>query len=259
MSKLDDWVERALFSFVRRAPGWLVGTVVAASYLGSLLIPVALHVNVSYVAAYSLLGTSVAGLIAVAWIVTQFQAKDRRHLLDWTSNLRSLDYREFEWLVGELFRREGWNVDEVGGHGAPDGNIDLKLTRGTTRAIVQCKRWTARDVDVKDIREFAGTLLREGLPANAGMFVTFSNFTPPARAEAAKTGINLIDRDALHERLEKARKLEPCPKCASPMVLGHSVHGWWFRCVAEGCDGKRHLGSDQARAVQLLTEVTTQD
>jgi superfamily I DNA/RNA helicase len=34
----------------------------------------------------------------------------------------------------------------------------------------------------------------------------------------------------------------------------HSIHGWSFRCVTPGCDGKRHLAKDPGRAVALITE-----
>lgn len=63
-----------------------------------------------------------------------------RHLVEWTTDIRLLDSTEFEWLVGELYRREGWAVDHVGRSDGPDGNIDLVLTRGRERRIVQCKR-----------------------------------------------------------------------------------------------------------------------
>jgi restriction system protein len=53
-------------------------------------------------------------------------------------DLRRLDAHEFEWLVGELFRREGWKVEERGRHDHPDGGIDLVVARGGERAVVQC-------------------------------------------------------------------------------------------------------------------------
>lgn len=38
------------------------------------------------------------------------------------------------------------------------------------------------------------------------------------------------------------------------MVLDRSQHGWWFRCVADGCTGKRNLDREPALAVELLTQ-----
>ena len=54
-------------------------------------------------------------------------------------------------------------------------------------------------------------------------------------------------------RLEAVRKVEPCPRCGESMLLGRSAHGWWFRCVATGCSGKRDLGNEPGRAVEFLT------
>ncbi len=133
-------------------------------------------------------------------------APDRRHLIEWTTSLRLLGAEEFEWLVGELFRRDGWTVEETGRHGSPDGNIDLVLRRGGERKVVQCKRWTSQLVGVDELRGFAGTLLREGLPGAAGIFVTLSDFTEQARAEARTTGITLVNNRDLKR---------PHPKCAA--------------------------------------------
>jgi restriction system protein len=182
------------------------------------------------------------------------EARDRRHLIEWTSNLRLLNSEEFEWLVGEVFRREGWRVKETGRQDRSDGNIDLRITKGNQRMIVQCKRWTAWQVGVDEIRKFSGTLLREGLNGNAGTFVTLSGFNEQAVAEAKKVGITLVDRRDLHARIEDARQPEPCPVCHSPMILDRSGRGWWFRCVTDGCSGKRDLGGDAGRAVELLTQ-----
>jgi restriction system protein len=147
------------------------------------------------------------------------QTRDRRHLIEWTSDLRLLTPEEFEWLVGEVFHREGWKVRETGRQDAPDGNIDLELMRQGQRVIVQCKRWKSWQVGVKEVREFAGTLMREGLPPNAGVFVTLSDFTPQARAEGEKIGITLVDNRDLYARIEKVRRSELCLICGKPMIL----------------------------------------
>jgi len=90
-----------------------------------------------------------------------------KNLLEWTTDLRLLDAKEFEWLVGEVFRRDGWTVDETGSQDGPDGNVDLRLTRDGVHRIVQCKRWTSWNVGVDTVRAFAGTIMREGLPGSA--------------------------------------------------------------------------------------------
>ena len=59
----------------------------------------------------------------------------------------------------------------------------------------------------------------------------------------------------LYLRAEAVREPELCDECQSPMILGRSGYGWWFRCVKPGCGGKRDLSGEPGRAVELLTEV----
>src|SRR5258708_32926801 len=115
-----------------------------------------------------------------------------------------------------MFRREGWTVCETGRSDGPDGNIDLELSRDGQRVIVQCKRWNSWSVGVDEIRGFAGTLMREGLNGSAGLYVTLSDFTEQARAEAQTIGLTLVDNRDLFARVEKTRRREPCPICQEP-------------------------------------------
>lgn len=236
-----------------RVSGRTVAVIALLLYAVGLALPLSLRWSVPYLVDANVIGTSLAASLSLGWFVVQVQARDRRHLVDWTTDLRLLDAAEFEWLVGELLRREGWRVEETGRQDGPDGNIDLRLTKDGQRLIVQCKRWTSWLVGVNDLRAFAGTLLREGLPGSAGIFVTLSDFTEQARDEARTTGLILVDNRDLYSRVEKARRREACPICQAPMVLDRSARGWWFRCIAPGCAGKRDLSNDPARAVELLT------
>lgn len=80
--------------------------------------------------------------------LSAFRRRQRRQLL--TSAARSpaadaldgMPWQEFEMLVGEAFRRQGYRVIESGGGGA-DGGVDLVLSRparsGTEKVLVQCK------------------------------------------------------------------------------------------------------------------------
>lgn len=255
MSKLDELLDRAILGLVTRVSGRVVAVISLLLYAGvGLALPLAMHWSVPNFIAANVIGTSLAGSVSLGWLAIQLQARDRRHLVEWTSDLRLLNAEEFEWLVGELFRREGWTVRETGRQDAPDGMVDLELTTRTQRKIVQCKRWTARLIGVDEVRAFAGVLLREGLPGSDGVYVTLSDFTEQARLDAEATGLSLINNRDLYARVEKVRRAEPCSICQAPMVLDRSQHGWWFRCVADSCPGKRDLGNDPARAVDLLTQ-----
>lgn len=256
MSKFDDAAERALFAFVKRAPGRAVAAVCVLLYAGlGLALPLALDLPTNWLVLLNILGTTLAGVVILVWLAVRIQARDRRHLVEWTTDLRLLDAAEFEWLVGEVFRRDGWKVEETGRQDGPDGNVDLRLTKDGKTSIVQCKRWVSYLIGVDPVRAFAGTLMREGLPGSSGIFVTLSDFTEQARTEAKGIGLTLLDKHDLYARVEQVRRAEACPTCGEPMLLDRSPRGWWFRCVAQGCAGKRDLGTDPARAVELLTQL----
>jgi hypothetical protein len=227
----------------------------ALVYLGiGLALPLSIGARAPLLIGCNMVGVSLGWAIPLAWVFRSVQATHRRHLLEWTTNLRLLSAQEFEWLVGEILRREGWQVEETAREGKPDGNVDLRIRRGERRVLVQCKRWTSTPVGVEKVRELAGTLVREGLPSDAGILVTLSHFTEPAVAEAAKLHVELVDNRDLVHRIEDVRATEPCPVCSTPMLLDRSTHGWWLRCPRyfEGCKGKRDLAGDPARALELV-------
>lgn len=201
---------------------------------------------------WNVFGVAWAWVVVMSWIVAQQHRLHRRLLLEWTSDLRRLSSTEFEWLVGEVLRREGWAIDETGRPDAADGNVDLKVSRAGRRMVVQCKRWQSWVVGVDEVRKLAGTVAAEGLERGAGMFVTLSEFSEAAVLEAHRTGLTLVDNRELVRRIEAVRQPEPCPDCGEPMILGRSIHGWWFRC--QRCPGKRDLDQDPGTAVDLLLE-----
>jgi hypothetical protein len=256
MKRFDDAIERMFFAFAKRASGRTVAVVALLLYAGiGLALPLALGWSKSWLVSANIFGTTFAGVLILVWLVVRVQARERRHLVEWTTDLRLLDAAEFEWLVGEVFHRDGWTVEETGRQDGPDGNVDLRLTKGAKTVIVQCKRWVSYLIGVEAIRAFAGTLMREGLPGTSGIFVTLSDYTEQARAEAKGIGLTLLDKHDLYARVEKVRRSEPCPTCGSSMLLDKSSRGWWFRCLATGCAGKRDLGSEPAKAVELLTQL----
>ena len=115
MNKFDDLTERLLFGFATRASGRTLMVVAVLLYGGvGLAVPLALGWSVAWLIAANVTGTMLAGVVVLVWLAVQVRASHRRHLVEWTTNLRLLDSEEFEWLVGELFRRDGWKVEEFG-------------------------------------------------------------------------------------------------------------------------------------------------
>lgn len=68
-----------------------------------------------------------------------------------------MSWPDFELLLGEAFRLQAFAVAEGRGAGA-DGGVELELTKGGERYLVQAKHWRARQVSVEVVRELAGVI-----------------------------------------------------------------------------------------------------
>jgi HJR/Mrr/RecB family endonuclease len=254
MGKLNDLLEHGFSFFVRRISGRTALLLAVLFYGAGLALPLGFHWPTLLLVLYNLGGTLLGALVLFAWFVVRIEAARRRELVDWTTSLRLLTAEEFEWLVGEIFRREGFQVEETGRQEGPDGNVDLRLSKDGKQKVVQCKRWQSWSVGVDEIRKFAGTLVAENLPRDAGIFVTLSRFTSQAQEEAKRMGLTLVNGRELEDRRQRVRRSEPCPLCREAMVFDRSSRGWWFRCVTPGCSGKRDLGAEPGRALELLSQ-----
>lgn len=191
-----------------------------------------------------LLALPVALLLLVLAVASAVAALYRRRLLDRQQNLESLrqtTWQDFERLVGEVYRRQGYRVIETGGGGA-DGGIDLKLIKDGETWLVQCKRWQRERVGVKVARELFGVVAGES--ATGGILITTSAFTPEAEDFARGKPLKLVAGEELLRRVRAVQKgggspdaptatpikptlaLTPrastsaplCPQCQAPMV-----------------------------------------
>jgi len=148
--------------------------------------------------------------LAGAWLAWNEQRKRTQLLQQVTANpaadaLDDITWQEFEVLVGEVFRRLGYHVEETGGGGA-DGGIDLILRRNGEKFLVQCKQWKAFRVSVEVVREMFGLMTAKG--ADGGFVVTSGRFTKPAREFAQGRNLSLIDGPALLEWLHQTQAKE---------------------------------------------------
>jgi Restriction endonuclease len=114
-----------------------------------------------------------------------------------------MSWQQFERLVGEAFRQQGYQVFETGGGGA-DGGVDLVLTRSGEKHLVQCKQWRAFKVGVDVVRELYGVMAAKG--AAGGFVVTSGRFTDEAVAFAQGRNVRLLDGPKLHALLQQARQ-----------------------------------------------------
>jgi len=113
--------------------------------------------------------------------------------------LNGLSWREFEMLVGEAFRVQGYSVAETG-RGA-DGGVDVVLRKDGEKYYVQCKHWRASQVGVPIVRELYGAMAAHG--ATGGFVVTSGRFTKPAVDFARGLNLTLIDGPQLHAMIQQ--------------------------------------------------------
>lgn len=109
-----------------------------------------------------------------------------------------LDWREFELLVGQVFRDRGFSVVE--GEGTKDGGVDLVLRKRGETYLVQCKHWKA-NVGVATVRELFGVMNMK--QAQHAVVVCSGRFTKDAYAFASKAGVSLVCIDKLEHFLSK--------------------------------------------------------
>jgi restriction system protein len=170
--------------------------------------------------------------------------------------LNGMTWSEFEILVGEAFRLQGYTVAETGGGGA-DGGVDLVLRKGNEKFLVQCKQWRAFKVGVDVVRELYGVMAAKG--AAGGFVVTSGRFTDEASAFASGRNVKLIDGPKLHALIQQAQAARQgsaapsptapvksaastpsstptCPLCSKPMVKrlarrGDNAGGEFWGCT----------------------------
>jgi restriction system protein len=151
------------------------------------------------------LGAMSAILILAAGGTAAVKKFRRRQLYDrqtGINSIRSLSWRVFEALVGEAFRRQGFQVSETGGGGA-DGGIDLMLQKDGETTLVQCKHWRSFKVGVREVRELFGVMVAER--AHRAVFVASGSYSREAREFAGGKPITLIDGTALLDLVTPAR------------------------------------------------------
>ena len=163
-----------------------------------------------------------------------FHAWRKGELLDrrtGVNSIKDLSWKDFEYLVSEAYRRQGYSVQDILGGGS-DGGVDLVLSKDGNRTLVQCKNWRSSKVGVTTVRELFGVMTAEG--ASGGVVVCSGHFTNDAIEFAKGKPITLVDGVALSRligKVQKSEALQPvvnstaCPVCHSPMALRSAKRG----------------------------------
>ena len=204
---------------------------------------------------FAFLGIALAGIFVLAAVASFVKSIRKRRLLDRQTDLdsiRALPWRQFEELVAEAFRRDGYRVVENDQAG-PDGGVDIRLHRDGARHLVQCKNWCSRRVGVRVVREVYGVLTAEN--AQQAFVVCSGGFTVDARGFAAGKPIRLVDRDALHAMVQGVRRPDDdergssdvvppdtaadsaplCPRCDGQLVVSTARRGEFAGRQFLGC------------------------
>ena len=176
--------------------------------------------------------------------ISAFTSWRKRKLVDDQKNIqtiRDLSWREFEELVAEAYRRQGFNVIENTTAGA-DGGIDVRLKKDGHTHLVQCKNWRNIKVGVKVVREMYGVMTAE--QASSVIIIISGVFTQEAKNFANGKPIDLVDGAQLENLIANVQvasaKVEPvittslesinnqnnlCPKCGGSLILRTSKRG----------------------------------
>jgi restriction system protein len=272
----DDSLLDEIFDTLKHTPIWVGPTLAAAAFL-LLRFAVPAMMPASKPGTFDI-GTILRPMlpmlawltgfaVIVAWIGAELHKLLNRRLLDSRSSVSSLgdiSWQEFEHLVSEAYRRQGY-VAQVVGNSSGDGGIDIQLTRPGETVLVQCKQWKAWKVGVTIVREMLGVVVSR--KADKGIIVTSGRFTGEAHrfAEKADPPVQLIDGSALFELIRSVQRRGPqegtqppptepsslkrptCPACGTQMVLRTARRGsnagsqFWGCSGYPKCRGKRPL------------------
>lgn len=211
-----------------------------------------------------------APVVCAVAAVVSFLARSKRqkllaqaHEMGAVSSASEMTWREFEMLIGEAYRRQGYSVYETSP--GPDGGVDLAMAKGGEKYLVQCKHWRAYKVGVPVVRELYGAMAARG--AAGAMVVTSGTFTGEAKAFAQGRNITLVDGTALNKLIRSAkepvaqgsgagpepvaelrRSSDPaCPKCGAGMAKRQAKRGanagqyFWGCTNYPGCRGTMQI------------------
>lgn len=190
-------------------------------------------------------------LFLLGGLVSFIKQDKRKSLLANTSAsgelklLFDMSWHDFELLVGEYFRQQGYQVAENETAG-PDGGVDLVIKKGQETFLVQCKQWRSQNVPVQVVRELFGIVAANG--ATGGIIVSAGNYTADARAFAEGRNLELINGEKLIAIInqnnnqpeawpQKPVKVPPppCPQCGKVMIKRVATKGKFAGSGFWGC------------------------
>jgi restriction system protein len=223
----------SILDLLAQSPWWVSVVVSGAAYLFLKFILPSIDFGSMMADSFAKGISGAAPFIALFLLITApiaaFNAWRKRKLLDTQKgidSIRSMNWREFEEIVGEAYRRQGYTVVENTNAG-PDEGIDLVLKKDGGLVLVQCKQWRSFKVGVNIVRELLGVMTAKH--ATSGILITSGVFTQDSKNLAKDKPVDLVDGTQLLQLVGNGqRKKEPspkpapanvCPKCGGELVL----------------------------------------
>ncbi|OUS32020.1 hypothetical protein A9Q98_02385 [Thalassotalea sp. 42_200_T64] len=202
----------------------------------------------SFANGISNLAVPISLLIAFIAVVTFFKSLHRKSLIPRMSGngifgflnafesqkdpLKNITWREFEMLVGEVYKKLGYRVYET--QPGADGGIDLILKRNGEKVIVQCKQWRTQKIGVKTVRELYGVMVAEG--ADRAIVMCSGTYTGESYVFAKGKPLELIggtqlkgmiDSVSINRPIDALPKLndKACTSCGNKMLVRTAKKG----------------------------------
>ena len=201
------------------------------------------------------IGLLVGTLVGLALVlVARERARYRAAAIDHTGDIAALrrkPWGEFEVLVGQVIRSQGYVVKERGGF-KRDHGVDLIAERGKDKVLVQCKHWLAWKVDEGQVKVLYADVKTQEF--TEGWLVTCGRFTEFAKSWAKDRSIKLIDGQELVQLISSGANLDhhsagadpqtptaseapACPNCASQLhrLTNSFDQSRFWSCLCAGC------------------------
>ena len=205
-----DRKNESIVNLLIQVPWWVSVVISGAAYLSLKFIFPSIHFGNTMANAFAKGLSSAAPFVALVLLlpapISAFKSWQKQRLLDGQKGLdsiRGLNWREFEELVGEAYRRQGYMVTENTAAG-PDEGIDLLLKKDGALVLVQCKQWRSFKVGVDVVRELFGVMTAKH--ATSGIVITSGMFTQEAKNFAANKPIDLVDGSQLLQLVGNVQK-----------------------------------------------------
>lgn len=258
--------DEGLLDLLMELPWWVSVCVATTIYVALMFIVPSITFNGIFVKNLAQLAPRFAWMAAAIFLLpaagSAIQSFRKRRMFDRQSgieSIRSLSWKQFEELLGEAFRRQGYSVQE-NTYAGPDGGIDLTIKRDGNVYLVQCKQWRAAKVNVKVVREMLGLVTAHG--AQGAIIVTSGMFTQEAKSFASGKSIDLVEGRQLVDMVQAVQgrpvvsanatavgrqpgtvserptaSVKRCPRCGGDLIVREARRGAHAGSKFWGCSG----------------------